>query len=165
MHLKLQHIIARWPGSVHDSTIFNHSPLPVEFQMGRYGNGFLLGDSGYPCKQYLLTPLLNPANASEQAYNRAHISTRNTIERFFGVLKRRFPCLKSGMRLKTNKTLKVIVACGILHNICKQQNDVIEDYFDEVEDAGEEDNFILPQVGNNINYAVRNTLIATVFAR
>jgi hypothetical protein len=46
--LKLMHIIAHWPGSVHDSTIFNDSPLPVEFGMGRYANGFLLGDSGYP---------------------------------------------------------------------------------------------------------------------
>ncbi|CAH1380002.1 unnamed protein product [Tenebrio molitor] len=86
------HIIARWPGSVHDSTIFNDSPLPVEFGMGRYGNDFLLGDSGYPCKPHLLTPVLNPINASQEAYNTAHIATRNTVERFFGVLKRRFPC-------------------------------------------------------------------------
>jgi hypothetical protein len=71
------HIIARWPGSVHDSTIFNDSPLPVEFGMGRYGNGFLLGDSGYPCnKPHLLTPVLNPINASQEAYNPAHIAKK-----------------------------------------------------------------------------------------
>jgi hypothetical protein len=64
--LKLLHIIARWPGSVHDSTIFNNSPLPVEFRIGQYGNSFLLGDSGYPCKPFLLTPLLHPANASKR---------------------------------------------------------------------------------------------------
>nr|XP_008200958.2 PREDICTED: putative nuclease HARBI1 [Tribolium castaneum] len=34
--LKLLHIISRWPGSVHDSTIFNNSPLPVDFRLGRY---------------------------------------------------------------------------------------------------------------------------------
>jgi hypothetical protein len=86
--------------------------------MGRHGNGFLLGDSGYPCKPHLLTPVLNPINSSQEAYNTAHIATRNTVERFFGVLKRRFPCLRNGLRLKLDTTVKVIVACGVLHNIC-----------------------------------------------
>ncbi|CAH1365966.1 unnamed protein product [Tenebrio molitor] len=141
------HIIARWPGSVHDSTIFNDSPLPVEFGMGRYGNGFLLGDSG------------------QEAYNTAHIATRNTVERFFGVLKRRFPCLRNGLRLKLDTTVKVIVACGVLHNIYKEQDDDIENYFEEIEHE-EEDNFIFnePNDNNNVNYAVRNALIAIVFA-
>ncbi|KAL1514383.1 hypothetical protein ABEB36_003650 [Hypothenemus hampei] len=49
--LQLMHNIVRWTGSVHDSTIFNHSPLPLQFRMGLYGNSFLLGDSGYPCKR------------------------------------------------------------------------------------------------------------------
>jgi hypothetical protein len=160
------HIIARWPGSVHDSTIFNDSPLPVEFGMGRHGNGFLLGDSGYPCKPHLLTPVLNPINASQAAYNTAHIATRNTVENFFGVLKRRLPCLRNGLRLNLDTTVKVIVACGVLHNICKEQDDDIENYFEEIEDE-EEDNFIFnePNDNNNVNYAVRNALIATVFAR
>jgi hypothetical protein len=124
--LKLLHIIARWPGSVHDSTIFNNSPLPVEFRIGQYGNCFLLGDSGYPCRPFLLTPLLHPANASQEAYNRAHILTRNTIERFFGVLKRRFPCLALGLRCQLNTVLLIIVASGVLHNICKLQNDILD---------------------------------------
>lgn len=165
--LRLMHLMARWPGSVHDSTIFNNSPLPVEFRLQRYGNGFLLGDSGYACKPYLLTPILNPANPSEEAYNVAHIATRNTIERFFGVLKRRFPCLKNGIRLKTRTILKVIVACGVLHNICKEQNDGVEDLINEDEnEERENENIIVPEHNrNNVNFAVRNTLIATVFAR
>jgi hypothetical protein len=113
--LKRLHIIARWPGAVHDSTIFNNSPLPVEFCIGQYGNGFLLGDSGYPCKPFLLTPLLHPANASREAYNRAHVLTRNTIERFFGVLKCMFSCLPLELRCQLNTVLQIIVACGGLH--------------------------------------------------
>ncbi|KAG8239821.1 hypothetical protein J437_LFUL019404 [Ladona fulva] len=49
--------------------------------------GYLLGDSAYPSKSYLLTPVLNPRTPEEQRYNRSHIRTRNTIERCFGVLK------------------------------------------------------------------------------
>jgi hypothetical protein len=63
-------------------------------------------------------------------------------------------------------TVKVIVACGVLHNICKEQDDDIENYFEEIEDE-KEDNFIYNKLNdnNNVNYAVRNALIATVFAR
>jgi hypothetical protein len=74
--------------------------------------------------------------------------------------------LRNGLRLKLDTTVKVIVACGVLHNICKEQDDDIENYFEEIEDE-EEDNFIFnePNDNNNVNYAVRNALIATVFAR
>ncbi|KAJ8948137.1 hypothetical protein NQ317_011011 [Molorchus minor] len=73
---------------------------------------------GYPCKSYLLTPLLNPATPSEHRYNESHIRTRNTY------LKRRFPILAYGSRLKTNTTLSVIVAASVLHNIAIGANDV-----------------------------------------
>ncbi|XP_041357801.1 putative nuclease HARBI1 [Gigantopelta aegis] len=39
-------------------------------------DGFLIGDSGYPCLPYLMTPLLNPGNAAENGYNRALCYTR-----------------------------------------------------------------------------------------
>jgi hypothetical protein len=53
-------------------------------------NGWLLGDSGYPLKKWLITPVSNPSNQQEVNFNLAHTQTRNTVERAFGVLKSRF---------------------------------------------------------------------------
>lgn len=50
-------IVVRWPGSTHDSYIFNNSRLKRLFEEGRYGNAVLVGDSGYACKSYMMTPL------------------------------------------------------------------------------------------------------------
>lgn len=76
---RIINIVARWPGSVHDSRIWNNSRLCADFEMGRY-NGYLLGDGGYPCLPTLLTPLLNPQGPANMRYNRAHIKTRSTVE-------------------------------------------------------------------------------------
>lgn len=80
--LKIRDIIARWPGSVHDCTIFNNSHLCAEFEMGRYRNYHLLGDSGYYNKNFLLIPFLQTRSNAEEAYNKSHIATRNTVERY-----------------------------------------------------------------------------------
>ena len=88
--LKIINIIARWPGSVRDSTRFNGSLLCADLAAGIYGTDFVLGGNGHPSRSYLLTPLLNPRNRMERAYNAAPKASRNCIERCFGVLRRRF---------------------------------------------------------------------------
>ncbi|XP_026323918.1 putative nuclease HARBI1 [Hyposmocoma kahamanoa] len=77
-------VITRWPGSTHDATIFNNSTLKAECESGLYENRWLIGDSAYPCKPYLLTSLLHPTSQSQQHYNEAHVRIRNTIERCLG---------------------------------------------------------------------------------
>ena len=117
--------MARWPGSVHDSTIFYNSRLKANFENNFYQNGLLLGDSAYPSKSYLLTPLLNPGRPAEILYNKAHIHTRNIIERLFGTWKRRFPILALGMRYKLQKVMTIIVATAVVHNIARANADEI----------------------------------------
>jgi hypothetical protein len=101
--LKLLHIIARWQGSVHDSTIFNNSPLPVEFRIGQYGNCFLLGDSGYPCKPFLLTPLLHPAPCKCQSRGIQSSPHSNTEHHrtFFWCIKAQVSLFCVGIALST----------------------------------------------------------------
>lgn len=51
--LKILDVVARWPGSTHDSTIFNSSQIRAHFEGGQFPNAVLLGDSGYQLKDYL----------------------------------------------------------------------------------------------------------------
>lgn len=79
--------------------------------------GRLLGDGGYPQLGYLFTPVRNPQNRAEERYNKAHIATRNTVERLNGIIKRRFSCLSRKLATKLSTTLLIISACAVLHNI------------------------------------------------
>ncbi|CAN7951954.1 unnamed protein product [Ixodes pacificus] len=83
--LCIRNIVVRWPGSVHDSTIFGNSALKALFESGQMNESILLGDGGYACSRYLFTPVAAPKTPAERAYNRAHIHTRSTVERQCGV--------------------------------------------------------------------------------
>ena len=113
--LEFYNIVARWPGSAHDSNIFNNSRLCQELEDDLHP-GHLLGDSGYPCRNYLLTPLTSPQSRGDIRYNAAHITTRNAIERAFGLLKRRFACLREKMRTSQTTAQHIVVAAAVLHN-------------------------------------------------
>ncbi|XP_049445652.1 uncharacterized protein LOC125896823 [Epinephelus fuscoguttatus] len=59
----------------------------------------------------------------EIRYNKAHIRTRNIVERTFGILNSRFRCLdRTGGALlyRPEKVAQIVVTCCMLHNIAKQ---------------------------------------------
>lgn len=114
---RIQNIVVCWPGSSHDSTIFNHSRIRHQFENGEFNDFVLVGDSGYGLTKYLLTPLGNPQNEAEDLYNEAQIRTRNPVERSYGIWKRRFPILSFGIRVKLDRIESIIVATAVLHNI------------------------------------------------
>jgi len=91
---------------------------------GKWGNGLIVADSDYANSRNVVTPFINPQNAIEQLYNESIIRTRNPVERSYGVLKRRYPVLSLGLRLKLKTTQVVIVACCVLHNIACDNNDL-----------------------------------------
>lgn len=126
-------IVARWPGSTHDETIFLNSIIFERFLNGEFvRNGrdsILLGDGGYRAERFLAVPLREnrnqPKNRVEAAYQKAHIATRQTVEKVFGQWKRRFPCLWIGMKFRKLETVQnVIIATAVLHNLCKEFGDL-----------------------------------------
>ncbi len=64
-HCRFLSVNATKLGSCHDSTVFKGSLIGRKFINGVFGNGFLLGDSGYACATYLLTPYENPSTPKE----------------------------------------------------------------------------------------------------
>jgi len=74
------------------TVVFDNSRVRAMLETGPR-DGYLTGDGGYVCRQYLLTPVVNPATEAERKFNAIQISARNFIERANGILKRRFPRL------------------------------------------------------------------------
>lgn len=123
-------IVARWPGSTHDETIFLNSLIFERFLKGEFNrNGrtsILLGDGAYRSETFLAIPIRNTQQSLTDAQTvnqRTHIATRNTIERFFGQWKKRFPCLWIGMRFRKLEIQNVDDHTAVLHNICKRHGD------------------------------------------
>lgn len=105
------------------------------FIPGKY-NGLLLGDSGYPCKSYLMTPYAIPDSPAQERFNKSHGRTRVLIEQTFGILKRRFSCLHSGLRTYPNTACNITMACATLHDIGIDRNDIL-DIDDDFENVGD----------------------------
>nr|CAI5845980.1 unnamed protein product [Callosobruchus analis] len=95
--LKFFDVVARWPGSAHDATIFANSTLRARFEKLNEVNHYFSGDSGYPIRNYFTTPLVNPTTQAERL-TMSLIRTRNGIERMIGLWKRRFPVIAYGIR-------------------------------------------------------------------
>ncbi|XP_033222846.1 putative nuclease HARBI1 [Belonocnema kinseyi] len=105
----------------HDSSIFQNSRLRARLEAGTVGDGIILADGGCALKLYLITSLQNHQNDAERLLNESQIRTRNTVERTFGVWKRRFPCLATGMRFLVDHVLLMIVAIAVLHHKARRR--------------------------------------------
>nr|XP_037273588.1 LOW QUALITY PROTEIN: putative nuclease HARBI1 [Rhipicephalus microplus] len=66
-------IVTGWPGSVHDSRIFDNSRLRVLYEENRVP-GVLLGDAGYACQPYLFTPFSEPGPTDTRKGRLVHVS-------------------------------------------------------------------------------------------
>ena len=66
---RIINMVVRCPGSTHNSSILTMSNLLDEFERGFILTGILLGDSGYPNNNWLLTLFPAATNHYERNYN------------------------------------------------------------------------------------------------
>lgn len=71
-----------------------------------------------------MTPYTVTDTKAKERFNKALCRSRVVIEQTYGILKRRFACLKF-MRFSPEKSCYVTVACGVLHNIGILKNDIV----------------------------------------
>lgn len=123
--LNILHVDATFGGATHDNFIFNNTVIKGHLeQLHQTGETvYLLGDSGYAQRPYMMTPFSNPEPGTpEEYYNNLQSSARNTAERTIGILKGRFRCLlvHRVLHYEPEMVSKIVIACSILHNICNR---------------------------------------------
>ncbi|GFT42081.1 putative nuclease HARBI1 [Trichonephila clavipes] len=156
-NLSIRNIVVRWPGSTHDSTVFDHSYLRAHVETEIPSSYHLLGDSGYPLLSYLMTPFLNPVGAGQ--YNAAHARARNVVERQYGVWKKRFSCIDTPFRCSLETAQTVIVATSVLHNLALS----LGDYEDEDSRLLQQDDTMVNHSQEHGGIAKRNAIVANFF--
>jgi len=116
------------PGFIHDSRLLKKSSLYRKGINGFLGTNFLLGDSAYPCLDWLICPFKDNGNLTQnqKIFNYRHSATRIVIENAFGLLKGRFRRLKFFENNDLTFVIKCIIAAAVLHNICLDNKDEID---------------------------------------
>lgn len=168
-NLQLLDIVIRWPGSAHDSRIFNSSAVKVRLEQDTPHaprlRGILLGDGGYAQTEYVYTPVPDPViTVPERRYNRAQILTRNSVERCFGVWKRRFACLSKKLNTKLSTSIRIIAACAVLHNLSIEYDDPWTDDNEDSDDENEDDQPDTIAIHSRRGRDIRNEFIQRNFS-
>ncbi|XP_064292643.1 putative nuclease HARBI1 isoform X3 [Plodia interpunctella] len=130
--LNILSVDASFGGASHDSFIWNQHPIKDHLtQLINAGeSAYLLGDSGYAQREYMMTPIVDAAAGSpEEHYTKMHVTARNTVEHTIGVLKNRWRCLLGHRVLHYHPVVaaKNINACCVLHNMCNRAHLIMED--------------------------------------
>ncbi|KAG5886733.1 hypothetical protein JTB14_027155 [Gonioctena quinquepunctata] len=89
--LRILNVNARFPGSTHDAFIWSQSrvseTLERIYRQNPANTFFVIGDSGYPTRPWILTPIPHPETEEEERFNEIFRSIRSGIERCNGVIK------------------------------------------------------------------------------
>ena len=83
--------------------------------------------------QEINTPILKTVNLdraiseADRKYNLAHVQTRGVVERLFGILKSRYPCLKFWLGNKLDNSMTIVISCAVLHSITRRHSNRLPD--------------------------------------
>lgn len=121
-------ISAKCPGSYHDSRCLRVSNLWLNWDVHgwRPDNNYrsiILGDSGYPLRSWLITPIVRNVNIRPhlrngiRSYLERHRKTRFIVECSIGIWKEQFPCLNHLRIRDPVRISNLIYATATLHNM------------------------------------------------
>lgn len=128
-HHEFFFVSAKCGGSFHDSRCLQVSQLWTNWELEHWRpdndmQSIILGDSAYPLKQWLMTPIIGAENVNDPAlaeaipiYLRKHRKTRFMVECAIGIWKEQFPCLNQLTIRSPTRISTVIYACAALHNM------------------------------------------------
>ncbi|KAK5845323.1 hypothetical protein PVK06_001494 [Gossypium arboreum] len=124
--LKFSYVLAGWEDSAHDSRSLSDAlshPRGLRIPEGKY----FLADAGYGIRNGYITPYRGvryhlkefsdqgPENVKE-LFNLRHSSLRITIERVFGILKKRFRVLDAEPFWNFQTQVDIVLPCCVIHN-------------------------------------------------
>lgn len=103
----------------------NAPPLPGSDVTLPY---FLIGDSAYPLKPYLITRINSNLTYDRRIFNYRHSRARRCIECAFGLLASKWRVLKTTIETKVETVEMIVLSSIVLHNaiICLEGNTDIE---------------------------------------
>lgn len=160
---RVLYFIAGWPGSAHDNRIFRNSRLyrnPEEFFTDIE---YLLGDSAFECQRFMIPSYKKAAGLelerNKEKFNQALSKPRVESEHCIGMLKGRFPWMRS-IRVKITerrssklRILNLIKASMILHNFLIDEADPCLEEWEAPDDSSSEDASSLSS-GDELNQSV-----------
>ncbi|GBB94326.1 hypothetical protein RclHR1_23310003 [Rhizophagus clarus] len=152
-------IFVGYPGFTYDSRVFHNSPLYHMLNSSSSSviptNAYILGNAGYPCYNWILTPYRDNGRLTQiqTYYNIKHSQTRVGVEQAFGKLKSRFRCLINPLTTSLATAILIVTATCILHNICEERQ---EDMLDDSEYLDDQNHF-QTLLGNDNTRGVANS--------
>ncbi|XP_067838441.1 putative nuclease HARBI1 [Heptranchias perlo] len=103
---RFMQVCARFPGSYYDAFIERQSNISDLFQTGDRLRAGSLETRDTSLQTWLMTPVRNPTNETQECDNQSHMTTRCVTEQAIGMLKMCFRCLAmSGGPLESRQRL------------------------------------------------------------
>ncbi|GKE56029.1 antagonist of like heterochromatin protein 1-like protein [Tanacetum coccineum] len=117
--------------------------------MGKLQNTWVVGNLGYPLKDWILVPYKHQnLTWSQHTFNQKIAELQNIAKDAFMRLKGRWGCLQKRTEVKLQELPMVLGACCVLHNICEMNNEEMDadlrfDLYDEEMELAEDSKSIL----------------------
>lgn len=131
---------------------------------------FLLGDSAFKMSCRLIKPYPYSLELNEHqiSFNRQLSRARRVVENVFGHLKARFRKIGKGFETTIPNARRIIKACCVLHNICNEYNDPIDqrwlqDYETSQSNAREQPVSLITAGDNHIEANTIRTALTNFF--